>query len=190
LPTLLPCDSETRCRCGAFADPSAPIVEMDCVVYDHVGAFNAKIQVRRCPSCLPQAKMMAGPDLGALGCFNYNNQTVLTHALLNKYDSMLNSAETTYHGFCKFMAHEYEAYGCQTPFLSEDRFRTCWYSFMAVQECGDDFECGHCGSEPRVVLVDGVTVGYQKRKQTSTLRPPTHTHRHSPVHEDVKPPKK
>lgn len=133
--------------------------------------------------------MRAGPDLGEHGLFNYNNHTIVSHALLNKYDTMLSANESTFHGFCEVMAREYETYASPTPFMGEDRFRTCWFSFMNLQVCDDSFCCEECGEAPRVVVIDGVTLNFQKRKQTSTLKPPTHTCSKSAFHEDVKPPR-
>lgn len=189
LPTELRLSGDAVCRCGAVAGSSTKTEKMSCTVYDFSGAYPATIEVRRCASCPSKSRMMAGPDLGELGLFNFNNHTVISHALLNKYDAMLSANETTFHGFCQVMEREYEMYASKVPFMGEDRFRTCWFSFMNVQACGDAFSCDICGPSPRVVVVDGVTVGFQKRKQTSTLRPPTHTCSASAFHQDVKPPK-
>ncbi|EJD42794.1 hypothetical protein AURDEDRAFT_29323, partial [Auricularia subglabra TFB-10046 SS5] len=189
-PELLEVGDNARCRCGASAGPSIPIEEHDCVIYDHIGAARAKIQVRRCPECPPKSRMTAGPDLGDLGLFNMNNQTLISHALLNKYDTMLSSNETTYHGFAQTLEREYESYGSELPFMGPDRFRTCWFAFMNVQPCKDDFTCSICGPEPEVVVVDGVTVCFHKRRRTAKLKPPTYISRSSPIHEDVKRPKR
>ncbi|KZV81025.1 hypothetical protein EXIGLDRAFT_590183, partial [Exidia glandulosa HHB12029] len=189
LPRHFKLSGAARCRCGAVADESVATETVGCSVYDHAGAFEATVEVRRCAACPPKARMMAGPDLGALGLFNYNNLTIVSHALLNKYDTLLSASETTFHGFCEVMQREYEAYGSPTPFMGEDRFRTCWFSFMNLQVFEDSFSCDKCGNNPRVVVVDGVTVGFQKRRQTSSLRPPTHTCAESAFHEDVKPPR-
>ncbi|EJD33528.1 hypothetical protein AURDEDRAFT_20472, partial [Auricularia subglabra TFB-10046 SS5] len=173
-PDVLPLSGDARCRCGAIADPSIKVEEHSCVLYDHAEAHEVKIQVRRCPACPAKSRMMAGPDLGELGLFNLNNHTVLSHALLNKYDTLLSTGETTYHGFCTAIAREYESYDSALPFMGPDRFRTCWFSFMNIQPCTDGFKCKICGPEPEVVVVDGATISYPKRKRTSGLRPPTH----------------
>ncbi|EJD44720.1 hypothetical protein AURDEDRAFT_25179, partial [Auricularia subglabra TFB-10046 SS5] len=190
LPTRLALDSAARCRCGAEADDSVPVEEVECTVYDHDGAFPARVQVRRCNRCPRKSRMAAGPDLGTLGLFNHNNSTILSHALLNKYDTQLSAGETPFNAFCTAVNREYTMYGSKLPFLSADRFRTAWFSFMGVQECGDGYTCKLCGAVPEVVLVDGVTVGYPKRRRTKTLRPPTHTCKSSPVRRDVKPAKR
>ncbi|KZV83197.1 hypothetical protein EXIGLDRAFT_589612, partial [Exidia glandulosa HHB12029] len=190
LPPVLKLGKEARCRCGAVVDDSTPITTMDCIVYDHCGATRTSLEVRRCPRCPSKSRMSAGPDLGELGLFNYNNSTIISHALLNKYDAMVSASETTFHAFCLIMAREYEMYGSPLEFMGEDRFRTCWFSFLQLQTCGDAFTCTVCGDAPRVVIVDGVTVGFQKRKQTSTLRPPTHACATSACHSNVRVPKK
>ncbi|EJD33964.1 hypothetical protein AURDEDRAFT_22396, partial [Auricularia subglabra TFB-10046 SS5] len=174
LPKLLPLDDDARCRCGAKADPSMPVEEMDCTIYDYNGAFPARIQVRRCTDCPRKSRMAAGPDLGSIGLFNLNNSTVLSHALLNKYDTLLSAGETPFNAFCTAVEREYEMYESEVAFLHADRFRTAWFSFMAVQECRDGYTCNACGAVPEVILVDGVTVGYPKRRKTRSLRPPTH----------------
>ncbi|EJD37868.1 hypothetical protein AURDEDRAFT_26693, partial [Auricularia subglabra TFB-10046 SS5] len=189
LPRLLVLDGDARCRCGAEADLAAPLEEMDCTIYDHDGAFPARIQVRRCTECPRKSRMAAGPDLGGLGLFNLNNSTVLSHALLNKYDTQLSAGETPFNAFCSAVDREYEMYESELPFLHADRFRTAWFSFMAVQECRDGYTCNACGAVPEVVLVDGVTVGYPKRKKTGSLRPPTHICKASPVRRDIRPAK-
>ncbi|EJD40801.1 hypothetical protein AURDEDRAFT_17950, partial [Auricularia subglabra TFB-10046 SS5] len=185
-PDVLPIGTDARCRCGTTAANDVAIEEMDCVIYDHGEAHHARIQVRRCPSCPRKSRMMAGPDLSSLGLFNFNNHTILSHALLNKYDTLLSGGETTYHGFCQSMSREYKSYDSEVIFLGPDRFRTCWFAFMNVQPCRDDFKCEICGPEPEVVVVDGVTVSIQKRKRTTKLRPPTYTTKSSPVHEHIK----
>ncbi|EJD38754.1 hypothetical protein AURDEDRAFT_19398, partial [Auricularia subglabra TFB-10046 SS5] len=173
-PEVLPLGDDPRCRCGASAGSSIRSEERNCVIYDHAGAVHAKIQVRRCERCHPKSRMSAGPDLSDLGLFNMNNQTIISHALLNKYDMLLSSNETTYHGFVQTMSREYESYESPVPFMGPDRFRTCWFAFMNVQQCRDDFKCSICGPEPEVVVVDGVTVCIHKRKRTGKLRPPTY----------------
>ncbi|EJD34051.1 hypothetical protein AURDEDRAFT_20846, partial [Auricularia subglabra TFB-10046 SS5] len=189
LPSLLKLDDAARCRCGADVDPSAPLEEVECTVYDHDCAFPARIQARRCTECPRKSRMAAGPDLGGVGLFNLNNSTVLSHALLNKYDAQLSAGETPFHAFCTAVDREYQMYGSRLPFLHPDRFRTAWFSFMAVQECRDGYTCKACGTVPEVVLVDGVTVGYPKRRKTGSLRPPTHTCKSSSVRRDVRPAK-
>lgn len=186
LPKELLLNGDARCRCGTLVDSSIPSEKMGCIVYDHAGAFAATVEVRRCTSCLTKSRMMAGPDLGDLGLFNFNNHTIVSHALLNKYDTLLSANESTFHGFCQVMEREYETCVSAEPFMGEDRFRTCWFSFMNLQSCGDAFCCNICGPTPRVVIVDGVTVGFQKRMQTSTLRPPTHTCAASATHDSVR----
>lgn len=133
---------------------------------------------------------MAGPDLSDLSLFNHNNRTIVSHALLNRYDTMLSAHETTFHAFCQIMTREYEMYASPEPFMSEDTFLPCWFSFMRLQPCDDSFTCPLCGPAPRVVIIDGVTAGFRKRMQTTTLRPPTCRDDRSAVHEDVKPPKR
>ncbi|EJD35688.1 hypothetical protein AURDEDRAFT_22331, partial [Auricularia subglabra TFB-10046 SS5] len=189
LPALLLLDAAARCRCGAGADLSAPVEEVECTVYDHDGAFPARIQVRRCTLCPRKSRMAAGPDLGALGLFNHNNNAIFSHALLNKYDTLLSAGETPFNAFCTAVDREYEMYGSQLPFVHPDRFRTAWFSFMGVQECRDGYTCRACGEVPEVVVVDGVTIGYPKRKKTGSLKPPTHICKKSCVRRDVKPAK-
>lgn len=189
LPETFDLTGDARCRCGAVVDDSAAAERLSCTVYDHSGAYKSTVEVRRCTKCPPKSRMAAGPDLGEFGLFNFNNHTILSHTLLNKYDSMVASNETTFHGFCNTMAREYEMCGSTVPFMGEDRFRTSWFSFLNLQVCRDDFQCSICKEDPRVVVVDGVTVSFQKRMQTSTLQPPTHACEESARHEDVRTPK-
>ncbi|EJD36401.1 hypothetical protein AURDEDRAFT_174524 [Auricularia subglabra TFB-10046 SS5] len=135
LPMLLALSGEGRCRCGTHGSLSMAVEEISCMVYDHTHAFPARIQVRRCGRCPPKSRMASGPDLGSLGLFNHNNQTVVTHALLNKYDSMLGAGEATYNGFCAIMEREYQTYGSAVPFMNADWFRNAWFAFTHLQEC-------------------------------------------------------
>ncbi|EJD36737.1 hypothetical protein AURDEDRAFT_174184 [Auricularia subglabra TFB-10046 SS5] len=104
--------------------------------------------------------MAAGTDLSGVGLFNLNNSTVLSHALLNKYDSHLSAGEMPFNAFCTAVVREYELYASALPFLHPDRFRMAWFA-----------------------------TGYPKHRKTSSLRPPTHVCKASPVCRDVKPAK-
>ncbi|KZV86253.1 hypothetical protein EXIGLDRAFT_559274, partial [Exidia glandulosa HHB12029] len=142
-----------------------------CTVFDVDRAYSARVDVRACSD--PTCQRSAGPDLGDIGVFNLNNFTLVTHALFSKYDSQFSNSETTFHAFIASMRDEYQTYQSPHAFMSEDLFRTCWFSFMNLQTCSDSFKCTECGDHPDVVIADGVTVAFQKRRRTSKLRPPT-----------------
>ncbi|KZV93940.1 hypothetical protein EXIGLDRAFT_786903, partial [Exidia glandulosa HHB12029] len=173
------------CRCGADIDSDVDNTTLSCKVFDVGGAFEAQIDVRPCATC----KRNAGPDLGNLGVFNLNNTTLVTHALFNKYDASFLNSETTFHAFYTATQAEYATYMSELPFMGDDLFRTAYFSFVQLQSCGDSFRCDKCGDHPDVVIADGVTVAFQRRKRTSKLRPPNYVTSSSPRHNKVKPPK-
>lgn len=132
--------------------------------------------------------MQAGPDLRALGLFNFNNRRIYTHELLNKFTNSISAHETPFHAFRTVIQRTYLESGCITSFVSDDAFRTAWFSFTRIQDLGDSFQCELCGPDPKVVIFDGVTASFSNKHQTSTLCPPTLIQPDAPKRSNVRPP--
>lgn len=182
-------DDEARCCCGTSVGADVETVMQDCIIYDTTACFPAQIEVRRCTTCSASSRRKAGPDLCSLGLFNLDNHTIVSHRLLNKYDAYFSSQEGTFVAFSRLLECEYQMHGSEKSVLPADKFRRCYFAFCELQQLDDSFRCDVCGSNPEVVIADGVTVSYQKSKRTSHLRPPTRVTPTSPIHQDVKPPK-
>lgn len=146
---------------------------MACVVFGSMRATQIEIEVRRCSTCRRESRQNAGPDLAELGLFNFNNRRIFTHELLNKFTSSMTAHETTFYGFCTVIRRSYVESGSAVDFCGDEAFRNAWFSFTRVQDLSDSFGCEICGPNPKVVIFDGVTAGFNTKHCTSTLRPPT-----------------
>jgi hypothetical protein len=178
---------QRRCRCGAPPAANAPERSETCTIFTLTKAFKRTIVVTPCGRCNAELHQFAGPDLGSLGMFNYNNKQVFSHTLLNEYTARYSSSETPFNAFCTSVLRTYHDHGSSVDFVKGDRFRDAWFAFARIQDLGDSFRCDICGPNPEVVIADGVTAGFQKRRATYSLRPPTCSADESPRRLSVKP---
>ncbi|KZV95692.1 hypothetical protein EXIGLDRAFT_563691, partial [Exidia glandulosa HHB12029] len=172
IPERIQFDETARCRCGSPGGPCDAIV-IQSTVYASTRATAIEIEVKPCSTCRPEQRMFAGPDLRALGLFNFNNKRIYTHELLNKFTNSITAHETPFHAFRTVIQRTYMESECRTSFVSDDAFRTAWFSFTRIQDLGDSFQCDVCGPNPEVVIFDGVTASFSNKHQTSSLCPPT-----------------
>lgn len=187
IPLLFSCPPDrARCCCGALPAAGRPEKIITCTLYTLTHAFKRQIKVLPCSVCRPELQRYAGPDLGDLGIFNYNNRSLYTHQLMNEYTSRYTTAETPFHAFTTAMRHTYLDCGSDIPFAHANTFRRAYFAFSRLQNLLDSFYCEQCGDEPDVVIADGCTAGFQKRKATSTPRPPTVVSDESPLRQGVK----
>jgi hypothetical protein len=59
--------------------------------------------------------------------------------------------------------------------MGEDLFRSIWFAYVLIQSFEKDMSCTLCGPHPKTVIWDGVTLAFDKKHITPTLRPPTTT---------------
>ena len=69
--------------CGTVATDLETTTAAPCTIYDMDRAYSCQIQLHRCITC---DKFSAGPDLGDLGLFNFDNRTVVAQRLIHKFD--------------------------------------------------------------------------------------------------------
>ncbi|KAJ7590571.1 hypothetical protein C8J56DRAFT_1133967 [Mycena floridula] len=75
-PGLIRLDEYSACPYHAekvFWDGTGEVTENPCVVYTIVGAFEATVQLVKCPICPGRRRRYIGPDPRDLGLFNFNN---------------------------------------------------------------------------------------------------------------------
>lgn len=186
LPERIKLGSTARCRCGGGG--AGEIEEIEATIYGSTKAQAVTVEVQRCATCRPEVRQYAGPDPYSDGLFNYNNRRIYTHELLNKFTNSISAQETPFHAFCTVVRRSYVEAECEVEFVSDDAFRTAFFSFTRIQDLGDSFRCETCGDNPEVVIFDGVTAGFSNKHQTSTLCPPTLIMPNAPRRESVQTP--
>ena len=145
-------------------------------------AFNCEIERQICPSgCSGGRYRFIGPDCSKNGLFNYNNRILFTHDLLNDYTLCYTTSETPFTAWVTVMQTRYGQFSPGATFVSEEIFRTAWFSFASLQSFGEEMQCPVCGPEPSVVIFDGVTIAFGKKHLTGSLEPPTVPDGHSSV---------
>jgi len=114
-----------------------------------------------------------------------NNHAIYTHELLNSYTSSLTAHPVPFVGFCTVTQRKYMDHEAPQPFVSDDVFRPVWIAFVQVQRLFDSFYCERCGPHPLVVIMDGITAGFNAEHLTSSLRPPTTVEQNAPKRDDA-----
>jgi len=190
-PQFIELGDDVRCQCGAKGNQSEPPRRSRTIVYGSVQAWEIEIETVPCTKCSPRSGMnRAGPDMCELGLFNFDNQRVFTHELLNKYTDSIATHEIAFHAYAKVTQRSYANQGCSTKFVSDHIWVTVWFSFMRIQQLRDSFGCVLCGPDPRVVIFDGCTAGFGAEHVTNTLCPPTTIVPGHAVRANVRPPGK
>jgi len=177
LPNSIKLGNQARCLCGNVI-PSLldqPMVQRTCLVYTLTRAFSCQIELVHCPkSCSQGRPRLAGPDGRELGLFNYNNQILISHDLLDEYTMAYTSSETPFVAWVGTISTRYQNYSPNGPrFINEDSFRTAWFLYSSLMAFDNDMRCLVCGPEPTAIIFDGVTLAFGKKHLTSSLRPPT-----------------
>jgi hypothetical protein len=152
-------------------DPVAMIVERACTVYTLTEPLKTDIQLQKCPKCPATRHRFIGPDLRELGIFNYNNNALFTHELLDEYTSAFTTSETPFVAWATVVSRRYALRG--HSFVSDGMLRSAWFAYVRIQQFEGDMQCTRCGPSPEHVVWDGVT-------------PPTHTEDDSPIRKNRK----
>lgn len=129
-----------------------------------MAAEDCQIEVVDCQRCHARFRQAAGPDLGVLGLFNYNNARVLTHRLLNNYSATFTKLATPFDAYVEVRVREYMESESRTRFLSPDLFRTAWFSFARLQQNDHAFQCCICGPNPTLIVADGISAGFDLKQ--------------------------
>ncbi|KZV97792.1 hypothetical protein EXIGLDRAFT_582784, partial [Exidia glandulosa HHB12029] len=144
-----------------------------CTVYDLLDASRHEVEVIKCESCPARFEQFAGPDLGSLGLYNSNNHRILTHRLLNGFSSSFTRIATPFSAYVEVRAREYSESRSPIPFMSVEVFMNCWFGFVRLQHNAHAFACALCGPDPKVIIADGISAGFDLKNVRASLRPPT-----------------
>ncbi|KAL9938696.1 hypothetical protein V8E36_002415 [Tilletia maclaganii] len=174
LPALLALEEHCRCyACGSKGRPAGIEIERRAArVFHALGVERREIEVARCACRHRGEQRTIGPDLGQWGLFNFNNETIVAHAVLNKYSSQMLRSSTPLTAFQASTTDCYLEHGCEEPFLPKTTFLRIFFFFISLQKLESSFTCPTCGPHPEIVIADGVVLAHNLR-DGSTLVPPT-----------------
>jgi len=182
-PQSVPLDDGARCLCGSPPAAAGPkTFDNKCQIYCLTQSYEVNIELQPCPrKCSGGRTRYVGPDGRTLGLFNFNNQILFAHDLMDEYTAAYSSSETPFTAWISVVSRRYEQYKPGSSFVSEDTFRTAWFLYVTLQNFDADMKCPTCGPEPSVVIFDGVTLSFGKKHVTLSLCPPTVVHEDSVV---------
>ncbi|KAK4698358.1 hypothetical protein P7C70_g7922, partial [Phenoliferia sp. Uapishka_3] len=173
LPLVLPIGSNARCYCGSAGAGGRKVRVRACRIYDIDGVTRREIEVRYCGCRTKGDRHTVGPDLREFNLFNWNNDIIITHRLLNGYTSQAHHSQTPLTAFHTSTSDSYLENNSPHPFFAKSTFNKIHYAFTDIQELEVKFECPICGPEPSTVIWDGVSISYASQHRKSTLQPPT-----------------
>jgi hypothetical protein len=182
----------SRCSCGYSFHQGSGIFEKACTVYTLLRPISTRIQLQKCPNCQTThySSKAIGPDCRELGIFNYNNNLLFSHDLLDEYTSAFTSSETPFSAWIKVIARRYRKWSrpALPSFVEESVFRKVWFQYVDLLDLCDDMICPRCGPTPDTVIWDGITLAYSKKRILDTIYPPTSKH-HDAISRDQRYPK-
>lgn len=120
-------DGSTRCVCGImFADvtnypPYRAMLVKTAVIFGLTKSTPVSIELLPCPVCQHPHRSL-GADLGTQGLFNWNNEMLFTHELLNAFMNMFTASETPFSAFCTTVKWAYCDYSHSMEFCSDETF--------------------------------------------------------------------
>ena len=117
------------------------------------------------------------------GVFNFNNQILFTHDLLDEYTSTYTSSETPFVGWVSMVSHQYTNNDSERPFIMEKMFRAVWFSYIQLQHPETVLQCHACGPMPQDTIWDGMILAFSQKHLLPSLQPPTILHKNS-LHRD------
>jgi CxC4 like cysteine cluster associated with KDZ transposases len=171
LPAAFMLGPNARCSCGSreinpFNDRSMGII----ILYTIAGAVIRDIETIYCNNCR-NTRGRVGPDLGEFGIFNWNNRIGFTHELMNHFTIDFTRAGMPIYTFREKIAEIYIGRR-SLPFVSYQLFSSAYSCFISLQQLGTNMQCTHCKDNPRIVIVDGVSISFPANGIES-LKPPT-----------------
>lgn len=173
-PKQIQMDEHGRCICGAMYDPNLPTQTLPCNIYLLWESFPSLIEVQECHrKCSGGRPRFIGPDCARIGLFNYNNQTLISHEVLDDYTQAYTTSETPFVAWVTLTNHRYMGFNSKKSFVSEDLFRKIWFLYVGLQDFGTNVLCPDCGPEPSTIIWDGVTLAFGKKHVLSSIKPPT-----------------
>ena len=188
-PDVLLLDENSSCFCSEPRprySAKLAIQERPCTIYTTTQAYKTKIQLQCCPICPNLFRRFIGPDPRNVGLFNFNNQILFAHDLLDEYTSAFTSSETPFAAWSVTVSRRYEVHQSMMPFVSEKLFRTVWFAYSRLQCLDTDSNCPECGPDPQDTIWDGVTLAFSQKHMLPSLRPPTTGHPKSLQRQEVR----
>ncbi|KAF8833731.1 hypothetical protein BDN67DRAFT_976448 [Paxillus ammoniavirescens] len=172
-------DDTARCVCSfAYRDVAHhPLYQSATIklttIYGLTNTTAACIELLPCPICR-HARRSLGADLANHGVFNWNNEMLFTHELLNSYTNAFTASETPFSAFCLTVHHMYINSRWDMEFCSDETFVRVWFALTQIQTLDSGMWCPTCGTSPAVVIADGISLGTHISKVTGLIRLPTH----------------
>lgn len=185
-PGVIKLEDSSRCTCGSEYTPTAPSFHGKCTIYGLTRAVETRIELQHCRVCNPRQRQYIGPDGREMGLFNWSNQVLFTHELLDEYTCAFTTSETPFAAWVLVISSRYETAGSGYPFVSVGLFRSVWFAFVGLQAFENDMSCTICGPSPKHIIWDGVTVAFSRKKLLPSLRPPTTTSTNSPKRNNIR----
>ncbi|KIJ11559.1 hypothetical protein PAXINDRAFT_157266 [Paxillus involutus ATCC 200175] len=142
-------------------------------IYGLTKTTAACIELLLCPICR-HAHCSLGADLANHGVFNWNDEMLFTHELLNSYTNAFTASETAFSAFCLTVRRMYIDSRWDMEFCSDETFVRVWFAFTQVQTLDSGMWCPTCGTSPAVVIADGISLGTHISKVTGLIQPPTY----------------
>ena len=169
LPTTFLFDDSSRCSCGVN-ESFEEVTTTSLIIYTSVFAIEKQIETRYCPICR-NTRGRIGPDLGKYGILNWNNKIAFSHELMNAFTSCFTTSETPAYSFHQQIINAYLNDNSR-PFCSIQTFLSAWFAFARLQIIDSNMECFQCGPNPPIIIADGISVAFAKRR-VEGLKPPT-----------------
>lgn len=104
-------DALARCVCGTAIhavsgwEAQTPVARQ-AALYGLTARVDVLVDLIPCPVCRHRRRYI-GPDLGALGILNLNNEHLFAHQLLNHYTSTFTASETPFSAYCLTLRRQY-----------------------------------------------------------------------------------
>ncbi|KAJ7225309.1 hypothetical protein GGX14DRAFT_348979, partial [Mycena pura] len=143
-----------------------------CTVYGLYRAWATSIELQACPNSRCRHQLI-GPDGREHGIFNYNNQKLFTHDLLDEYTAAYTSSETPFSAWVSVLSWRYELHSGAHSFVTAEVFRCVWFAYVKLQYLEGSMMCPRCGPSPENTIWDGVTLAFNRKHLLPTLEPPT-----------------
>jgi len=115
-----------------------------------------------------KCKQTVYPDGGDIGLVNMST-FFISHEILADYCTLFVGEGLTLFGYFKSLQWNW-SFLDEAP-LSYDKLRLAWLSYVSLMDFGslleENFQCHLCGSQPDVIICDGITLSLQKRYVTN-----------------------
>jgi len=171
-PDVFPLDNSSRCSCGNTDYAGNPVTINPYVIYTPSTALQLAIETIYCCECSNKHGRI-GPDLSNYAILNWNNKIGIAHQVLNQYTSHLTRSETPFNAFYGTIQDEYLNNESPIQLCHPEIFEYAWLAFVRLQKIESNMQCSECGSHPKVVIADGISVSFPNHHRTETLHPPT-----------------